>query len=351
MDISKFSYHLPKERIAQKLVSPRDHSKLLYIDRKNKTVKNYHFFNLTNFLDKNDVLVLNKTKVFPARIYGKKETGGKVEFLLVEKVKNNIWEVLTKPGVNIGTNVKFAGFEAKILKKNKNTSLVSFNVNDKTLFKLLDKIGYTPIPPYIDKCQNEEKLKKDYQTVYAKNIGSIAAPTAGFHFTERLIKKLKEKGVQIEFVTLHVGLGTFLPVKEKDISKHKMHSEYYSLDKITADKLNEAKKNKKRIISVGTTTTRVLETCSNKKGYLKESTGKTDIFIYPPYKFKFVNGLITNFHLPKSTLLALVSAFVSYPNTSDKFINFKSSLIGKAYKKAIKENYRFYSFGDSSIIL
>jgi S-adenosylmethionine:tRNA ribosyltransferase-isomerase len=351
MDISKFLYYLPKERIAQKLVSPRDHSKLLYINRKNKTIKNYHFFNLIDILDKNDVLVLNKTKVFPARIYGKKETGGKVEFLLVEKIKNNIWEVLTKPGINIGSKVFFDNFEAKILKRNKNTSLVSFDVNEKILFKSLEKIGHTPIPPYINGYKNEQKLKKDYQTVYAKNIGSIAAPTAGFHFTEKLIKKLKEKGVQIEFVTLHVGLGTFLPIKGNDISKHKMHSEYYSLNKKTADKLNKAKENNKRIISVGTTTARVLETCSNKKGYLKEASGKTDIFIYPPYKFRFIDGLITNFHLPESTLLALVSAFVSFPNTKYKFTSFKSSLIGKAYTKAIKENYRFYSFGDSSIIL
>ena len=351
MDISKLDYHLPKNLIAQKLLSLHDHSKLLVINRKDKSLTSKHFYDLPEILTSNDVLVLNITKVFPVRIYGKKETGGKVEILLCKKINNNTWDVLVKPGIKTGTKISFGLFSG--IKKSEfcEISRVQFSVNNTKLFEYLGLIGHTPIPPYIHSKESEKSLRDEYQTVYAKTKGSIAAPTAGFHFTKRLLKKLQNSDIEIEYVTLHVGLGTFAPIKETELKKHKIHSEYYELDKKTANKLNLAKKKGKKIIAVGTTTTRVLETCTNKKGLLKEKKGKTNLFIYPPYKFKFVDGLITNFHLPRTTLLALVSAFVSYPNTEEKFESFNSSLIGKAYKKAIREKYRFYSFGDSSIIL
>jgi S-adenosylmethionine:tRNA ribosyltransferase-isomerase len=351
MDISKFDYHLPKNLIAQKPLKKRDHSKLLVIDRKTKLITSKHFYDLVELLNFNDVLVLNKTKVFPARIFGKKETGGKVEILLVKKINDNTWDVMVKPGINIGTKISFGLFSGIKISDNHETSRVQFSINNINLFEKLGTIGHTPIPPYIHSTESEKNLRDEYQTVYAKTQGSIAAPTAGFHFTKDLLNRLNMKGVQIEYVTLHVGLGTFTPIKESDISKHKIHSEYFELDRKTTDKLNNAKKKGKRIIAVGTTTTRVLETCTSSKGILIDKKGETNIFIYPPYKFKFIDTLITNFHLPDTTLLALVSAFVSYPNTKKIFTNFNSSLIGKAYKKAIKENYRFYSFGDSSIIL
>jgi len=351
MDISKLDYNLPKTLIAQKPLSIRDRSKLLVINRKNNTLVSKHFYNLTKILTSNDVLVLNKTKVFPARIYGKKETGGKIEILLCEKIDDQTWDVMVKPGIKIGAKILFGLFSGIKISEKREISRVKFSINNSKLISILGKIGYTPIPPYIDYVGSENSLRKKYQTIYAKQKGSIAAPTAGFHFTKRLIDKLIKNGIEIEYVTLHVGLGTFAPVKEKDISKHKIHSEYFELDKNTSDRLNIAKRKGKRIISVGTTTTRVLESCTNKKGILKEKKGKTNIYIYPPYKFYFVDGLITNFHLPKTTLLALVSAFVSFPNTKEKFQSFEKSLVGKGYKKAIKEKYRFYSFGDSSIIL
>lgn len=351
MDISKFDYYLPKNLIAQEPLIKRDNAKLLVIDRKSKLITSKHFYDLPEILTSNGVLVLNKTKVFPARIFGKKETGGKVEILLTKIINNNTWDVMLKPGIKTGTEIYFGLFSGIKISQNHETSRVQFNINNNKLYEYLDQIGHTPIPPYIHSNESENSLRNQYQTVYAKTEGSIAAPTAGFHFTKDLLNRLKKKGVQIEYVTLHVGLGTFAPIKVNDITKHIIHSEYFELNKKTAEKLNSAKKKGKRIIAVGTTTTRVLETCSNDKGILKERKGETDIFIYPPYKFKFIDGLITNFHLPKTTLLALVSTFVSYPNTKDWFTNFSSSLIGKAYKKAIVEKYRFYSFGDSSIIL
>lgn len=350
MDISKFEYHLPKNLIAQKPLVKRDHSKLLVIDRKTKLITSKHFFDLPEILNPNDVLVLNKTKVFPARIYGKKDTGGKVEILLTKKINNDTWDVMVKPGIKTGTKISFGLFSGIKISENHETSRVQFSINNTELFNQLGTIGHTPIPPYIHFRKSEKDLRDEYQTVYAKTKGSIAAPTAGFHFTKELLNKLKKKGIQIEYVTLHVGLGTFAPIKESDISKHKIHSEYFKLDKKTTENLNNAKKEGKRIITVGTTSTRVLETCSNQKGVLKENSAYTNIFIYPPYKFKFVDCLITNFHLPKTTLLALVSAIVSSPNTKEKFRSFESSLMGKAYKKAIEKSYRFYSFGDSSFI-
>lgn len=351
-----FDYYLPSKLIAQEPASPRDSAKLMVIDRKLQKIENLLFRNIEGILGKSDVLVFNETKVIPARLYGKKDTGGKVEVLLVSNLGKGSWLAMTTPGVKDNQTIFFNNFSAKVVGHKDNLVILIFNISPLKLNKKILKYGKTPLPPYIFSKKSEQLLRKRYQTVYAKLPGSIAAPTAGFHFTNRLIKKLKSKGVQIEFVDLSVGLGTFLPVKTEDLEKHKMHSESFSLDKKTAEKLNLAKIKGKRIISVGTTTTRVLETCAvydpKSKNYKVEAKKtETDIFIFPPYKFKFVDGLITNFHLPKSTLLALVSALVSYPNTNSKFSSFRESLIGKSYKKAIKKGYRFYSFGDASLII
>lgn len=351
MDISKFDYHLPPSLIAQKPLAKRDSSRLLVINRKDKTINHQHFSNLVDLLTPNDVLVLNNTKVFPARIYGKKETGGKVEILLTKNLSPNSWEALTKPGIKENQIIIFPGFSGTVIKRKAEVVTLKFNLSEAKLMKKLTTLGHTPLPPYIHSTQSENILKKEYQTVYAKTLGSVAAPTAGFHFTKNLLKKLTQKGITIEYITLHVSLGTFAPIKERDLAKHLMHSEYFELAPAVAKRLNKTKNQGKRIIAVGTTSVRVLETCTNNNGLLKPQNGQTEIFIYPPYRFKFVDALITNFHLPKSTLIALVSSFVSYPNTKDKFRNFQSSLIGLGYKKAIKEKYRFYSFGDACLTL
>lgn len=355
MKTSLFDYKLPENLIANAPISPRDHSKLMVINRINKTLVHKHFYDLADIFTGNDVLVFNQTKVFPARLIGQKPTGGKIEILLTKQLSSNTWQAIFKGSLKSSSDILFPNAQAKILEVKDNEVKLHFDVND--FWEWLYAYGQTPLPPYIKNKSSENKIRIQYQTVYAKNQGSIAAPTAGFHFTNKLLDKLKNKGTQLEYVTLHVGLGTFLPVKTDEIEKHKMHSEYFSLEQNTATRLNNAKKQGKRIISVGTTTTRVLESCATTKGKLEAKTGKTNIFIYPPYKFRFVDSLITNFHLPHSTLLALVSALVSYPNLPDgrlvlpKFVSFKKSLMGKAYKEAIREKYRFYSFGDSSIIL
>lgn len=349
MNLSQLSYDLPKELIANAPASPRDHSKLMIVDRKTASISHKHFYDLSDILRSSDVLVFNDTKVFPARMYGKRETGGKVEVLFLKSLGNNVWEILGRNIPHIGERIIFSFFYSKVLKKGLQTAIVELVGLQKPFDEILYSEGATPIPPYIDTSIGEKDLRAKYQTTYAKETGSVAAPTAGLHFTKDLISRLHKKGVQKEYITLHVGLGTFMPVKEAELSKHKMHSEWFSLDAKTAGRLNSAKQAGKRIISVGTTTTRVLESCSlNRK--LKAKTGETDIFIYPPYKFNFVDALITNFHLPHSSLLALVSAFVSKPNTKIDFKDFKSSLMGKAYKEAISQNYRFYSFGDGMII-
>jgi S-adenosylmethionine:tRNA ribosyltransferase-isomerase len=318
----------------------------MIIDRKTSQISHHRFYEIENFLGSNDVLVLNKTKVFPARLFGKKETGGKVEILLHKNIDNFTWEALTKPGLKIGQVVTFKGFSFKVAERDGELSIVKFDITKDKLIERLQKVGITPVPPYIHSSQPEKDLRRQYQTVYARDLGSVAAPTAGFHFTERLLKKLKKKGVQIEYVTLHVGMGTFAPVKTKTLEEHKMHEEEFFVDKKTFERLNQAKKSGKRIVSIGTTSTRVLETISPKR-----LSGSTNIFIYPPYKFKFVDALITNFHLPSSTLLALISSFVSYPNTKEIFKSFHSSLMGKAYLEAMKNKYRFYSFGDACFII
>ena len=355
MDISQFDYTLPKNLIANSPAVPRDHSRLMIIDRKDGKITHHKFFEIENYLGPNDVLVLNKTKVFPARFFANKETGGKIEVLLIEEVKRGIWKAMTKPGLKDGQSITFKDRVFKAVEHDEQTVLLKTDVEKIELLNLLEKYGHTPLPPYIHSKDTESELRKEYQTVYAKITGSVAAPTAGFHFTEELLEKLKNKGVQIEFVTLHVGLGTFTPVKTKRLEDHPMHFEYFEVEKDVTKRLNKAKSAGKRIVSVGTTTTRVLETLASDKVRLCQLAGNlkgsTNLFIYPPYKFKFVDALITNFHLPKSTLLCLVSALVSYPNTGEKFESFDKSLMGKAYNEAIKNKYRFYSFGDACLIL
>ena len=353
MNISLFDYELPKKLIANSPISPRDHSRLMVIDRKTGKIEDKHFYNIIDYLTPNDVLVLNKTKVFPARLIVNKVTGGRVELLFLEEIKTGVWKCLTHPGLKIGNQLIIKKHLFDVVNHEEMESTIDTHLSKNKLMKLLKSYGHTPIPPYIKSKDTENKLRVEYQTVYADTVGSAAAPTAGFHFTSNLLKEIKKKGIQIEYITLHVGLGTFAPVKTKEIENHPIHSEEYFVDGKTAKRLNDAKKKGKRIVSVGTTSTRTLESISNKEGRLdpEKLYGSTNIFIYPGYKFKFVDCLITNFHLPKSTLLALVSAFVSFPNTKEKFKSFNSSLIGKAYKKAIKEKYRFFSFGDASLII
>lgn len=353
MDISNFDYTLPKEQIANSPAVPRDSSKLLVIDRKDGTLSDRVFHDISDFLGKNDVLVLNKTKVFPARFFGTKNTKGKIEVLLIEEVKTGVWKALTKPGIKINQTINFEGCSFKAIGHEEQTVLLETKADKIDLLNILDKFGHTPLPPYIHNADSEKELRVKYQTVYAKIKGSVAAPTAGFHFTQELLQKLTDIGVQIEYVTLHVGLGTFAPIKSNQLEDHPMHYEYFEVEKDVLTRLNLAKKSGKRIVSVGTTTTRVLETLAinNCRLSINNLARSTNLFIYPPYKFQFVDGLITNFHLPKSTLLCLVSAFVSTPNTKDKFVDFEKSLIGKAYIHAIKNKYRFYSFGDACLIL
>lgn len=352
MKLSSLDYLLPEEFIAQSPANPRDSSKLLVIDRRKKILSHHTFYDLPNLLTNRDVLVFNNTKVIPARLIGKKITGGRVELLLKKQINTDTWEAIFGGKLKIGSKLIFTDLEAIVLDLGNYETIIKFNEKGAKLKKHLQDLGKTPLPPYINSAESESKSRKDYQTVYAKNIGSVAAPTAGFHFTKRLLKKISSNGIQTEFLTLHVGLGTFAPIKEKEVEKHQIHSESFILPVDVAQRLNTAKKEGRRIIAVGTTTTRVLENCSNKKGLLTghQSPSTTCLFIYPPYKFKFVDALITNFHLPKSSLLALVCAFITHPNTDKKFSDFKHSLLGKAYQEAIKRSYRFYSFGDAMFI-
>ncbi len=326
--------------IAQKPASPRDSSRLMLVNYQNGKLSNHIFNELPNFLNKGDILVFNNTKVFSARLLGKKESRGKVEVFLLTHHQKNIWEVLIGgKRMQIGKKVIFSkGFECTLTKKiDGGVWKVKFNCSGQKLDSLIDQYGNIPIPPYIKSTTKKSKLKKEYQTVYAKNRGSVAAPTAGLHFTKRILNKLKKQGVILKYITLHVGLGTFEPVKEKKIEDHQIHSEFGILDQATAKFLNKAKKNGQRIIIVGTTTVRVMEAFVNKKGVLKANQKWIDIFIYPGYKFKFVENLLTNFHLPKSTLLMLISALAG------------RRLVKKVYRKAIKDKYRFFSFGDVTL--
>ena len=339
MKTDDFDYYLPEELIAQTPLDKRDSSKLLVLDKNTGEIEHKHFSDIIDYLDSNDVLVLNDTKVIPARLIGTKEdTGAVIEVLMLKDLGNNKWECLSKPAkrVKLDTIVKFSDkLSAKCVGVGEDGIRQFELIYDGILYEILDELGEMPLPPYI-----HEKLKdKDrYQTVYAKNPGSAAAPTAGLHFTEDLLCKLKDKGVKVLYVTLHVGLGTFRPVSVEDVTKHKMHSEFYQMSKEVADELNKAKSEGKRIRSVGTTSTRTLETIMGLYGEFKECSGNTEIFIYPGYEFKAIDSLITNFHLPKSTLVMLVSALAGKEN------------IMNAYKVAVENKYRFFSFGDSMFI-
>lgn len=339
MKVSDFNYDLPEELIAQVPIEKRDESRLMVLDRENKTIEHKVFKDIIDYLEPGDCLVRNNTKVIPARMYGKKETGANVEFLLLNNIEGDIWESIVRPGnkLHVGTKVIFGEglLEAKILEiMPGGTRKVEFHY--KGIFnEILDQIGLMPLPPYI---HEELKDRDRYQTVYAKYNGSAAAPTAGLHFTPELLNKIEEKGVKIANVTLHVGIGTFRPVKEETVEAHEMHSEHYYIKQEDVDKINETKKQGHRVISVGTTSCRVLETVADENGNVKQTEGDTQIFIYPGYKFKCIDGLITNFHLPQSTLLMLVSALAD-----------KEYIMG-AYKQAVEEKYRFFSFGDAMFI-
>ena len=340
MKTSDFYYDLPKELIAQTPLEPRDSSRLLVLDREKQTLEHKHFYDIIDYLNEGDLLVANDSRVLPARIYGiKDETGAKVEFLLLKQVANNRWETLCKPGKKAKVGTKFS-FGNGILRatvvdvKDDGNRIVDFDCEE-NFFTTLDKIGQMPLPPYITA---ELKDKERYQTVYSHELGSAAAPTAGLHFTTELMDRIKAKGVKIAYVTLHVGLGTFRPVKVDDVTKHKMHSEHYEVPEETAKLINETKKNGGRVIAVGTTSCRTLESVAAMYGEIKSCEGFTDIFIYPGFEFKVLDGLITNFHLPESTLIMLVSAFAGY------------DFIMNAYKEAVKEKYRFFSFGDAMFI-
>ena len=340
MKLEDFDYYLPEELIAQVPIKDRDHSRLLVIDKVNKTMEDKVFKDIIDYLEPGDCLVRNNTKVLPARLYGKKDTGANVEFLLLKNVDGDVWEVMVRPGNKLkqGAKVVFGDgiLKAEILESTEDgTRLAKFEYNG-IFNEILDEIGLMPLPPYI-----HESLKDNdrYQTVYAKYQGSAAAPTAGLHFTDELFNKLKDKGVEVANVTLHVGIGTFRPVKEEKIEDHHMHFEHYLLKQEDADKINKAKLSGYRVICVGTTSCRTIETIADPNtGLVKEAEGDTGIYIYPGYKFKCMDGLITNFHLPKSTLLMLVSAF------SDR------EFILKAYKHAVDEKYRFFSFGDAMFL-
>ena len=340
MKTDDFDYELPERLIDQKQLKKRDNSKLLILDKETGKITHSHFHNIIDELSDGDVLVLNDTKVMPARIYGiKEETSACIELLMLKEIEKDTWECLAKPAkrVKLDSVISFGDGRLKARCTGiKEDGIRIFKLEyGGILYEILDALGEMPLPPYI----HEKLTDKDrYQTVYAKNIGSAAAPTAGLHFTEELLAKIKEKNVEIVYITLHVGLGTFRPVSVDDVTKHKMHSEFYMMDKEVADTLNKAKKTKNRIIAVGTTSTRTLETIMGLYGEFKECSGWTDIFIYPGYKFKAIDALITNFHLPKSTLVMLVSALAGKGN------------ILNAYKEAVEHEYRFFSFGDSMFI-
>ncbi|HIU51611.1 MAG TPA: tRNA preQ1(34) S-adenosylmethionine ribosyltransferase-isomerase QueA [Candidatus Merdicola faecigallinarum] len=339
MKVSDFNYYLPEELIAQVPIKKRDESRLMVLDREKKTIEHKVFKDIIEYLNPGDCLVRNNTKVLPARLYGKKETGAKIEFLLLNQIEGDIWECIVKPGSKLkpGTNVTFGEgkLKATILDVMPGgTRKVEF-FYDGIFNEILDEIGLMPLPPYIHESLKE---KDRYQTVYAQYEGSAAAPTAGLHFTDELLEKIKQKGVEIANVTLHVGIGTFRPVKVDTIEEHHMHSEHFYIKQEDVDKINNAKKNGKRVIAVGTTSCRVLESIADENGLVSPTERDTNIFIYPGYQFKCLDGLITNFHLPESTLIMLVSALAG------------KEYIMQAYEEAVKEKYRFFSFGDAMFI-
>ncbi|MDU5106882.1 tRNA preQ1(34) S-adenosylmethionine ribosyltransferase-isomerase QueA [Clostridium sp.] len=340
MKVSDFDFDLPEELIAQHPLEKRDASRLMVLDKNTGNIEHRSFYDVIEYLNEGDTLVLNNTRVMPARLIGEKEeTGGKIEFLLLKRLEGDKWECLAKPGkrAKIGQNFVFGDGKLKckvvdIIEEG--NRIIEFSY-DGIFEQVLDELGEMPLPPYIT-----EKLddKERYQTVYSKEKGSAAAPTAGLHFTNELLEEIKAKGVNIAYLTLHVGLGTFRPVKVEDINEHIMHSEFYHLDKENADLINETKKRGNKVIAVGTTSTRTLETIGDENGFVREQSGWTDIFLYPGYKYKVIDELITNFHLPESTLIMLVSALAGKENVMN------------AYNTAVKERYRFFSFGDSMLI-
>ena len=340
MKLEEFDYYLPEELIAQVPIKKRDESRLMVLNKENETIEDKVFKDIIDYLQPGDCLVRNNTKVIPARLYGKKDTGANVEFVLLNRIENDIWESIVRPGNKLkpGTEVIFGDglLKAKILDvMDGGTRKVEFSYEG-IFNEILDQIGLMPLPPYIHESLKE---KNRYQTVYAKYEGSAAAPTAGLHFTPELLKKIEEKGVKIANVTLHVGIGTFRPVKEENIEEHKMHTEHFYIKQEDVEKINETKKSGGRVIAVGTTSCRVLETIADERtGLVAPIESDTGIYIYPGYKFKCIDGLITNFHLPKSTLLMLVSAFAN------------REYILKAYKHAVDEKYRFFSFGDAMFL-
>ncbi|EOU1761954.1 tRNA preQ1(34) S-adenosylmethionine ribosyltransferase-isomerase QueA [Clostridium perfringens] len=340
MKVSDFYFELPEELIAQYPLEKRDSSRLMVLDKKTGEIEHRKFHDILEYLNEGDTLVLNNTRVLPARLIGEKEeTGGKIEFLLLKRIEGDKWECLAKPGrkAKVGTVFTFGEGKLKAIVREigeEGNRIIEFKY-DGIFEQVLDELGQMPLPPYIhEKLEDKER----YQTVYSKEKGSAAAPTAGLHFTEDLLKEIKDKGVNIAYLTLHVGLGTFRPVKVDDVNNHVMHSEYYHLDKENAELINKTKESGKRVIAVGTTSSRTLETIGDENGRVREQSGWTDIFIYPGYKFKIVDNLITNFHLPESTLIMLVSALAGQDN------------IMNAYNTAVKEKYRFFSFGDSMFI-
>lgn len=342
MKKSDFYYNLPEELIAQTPVTPRDHSRLMVVDRESGAITHRHFYNLCDILQKGDLLVMNDSRVLPARLYGEKvDNGTFIEFLLLEQKGDKLWEIICRPGkkAKVGTKFSFGGGKllAEVVEvKPDGNRIVQFSC-DGNFYTVLDEIGQMPLPPYITKKLED---KERYQTVYSRELGSGAAPTAGLHFTKEMLQALREKGVETAFVTLHVGLGTFRPVKEDDVLQHKMHSEHYHLPQETVDKILQTKQNGGRVIAVGTTSCRTLEAVATEHdGKLVAADGYTDIFIYPGYQFKVLDGLVTNFHLPESTLIMLVSALLGYEKTMH------------AYDVAVKERYRFFSFGDAMCIL
>ena len=340
MNVKDFDFYLPEELIAQDPLEKRDNSKLLVLNKETGEMKHTIFHHIIDELEEGDCLVVNNTKVIPARLFGNKVgTDAKIEVLLLKRMENDTWEVLVKPGkkAKIGAEISFGDgrLKAKVVDiVEEGNRLIQFSY-DGIFEEILDELGQMPLPPYIT---HQLKDKNRYQTVYAKHEGSAAAPTAGLHFTEELMEKIKEKGVNIAYVTLHVGLGTFRPVKVENVLEHHMHSEFYMIEEEQAKVINETKKKGKRVIAVGTTSCRTLESATTEDGVLKATSGWTDIFIYPGYKFKMIDGLITNFHLPQSTLLMLVSALAGREH------------ILEAYNTAVEEKYRFFSFGDAMFI-
>lgn len=341
MKVADFNYELPKELIAQHPYDKRDEARLMVLDKNKELIEHKVFKDVINYLNPGDCLVINNTKVIPARLYGKKDTGANIEFLLLKRIEGDTWEAMVRPGNKLkpGSKVVFGNglLKATILEVLEGGNRKVEFEYDGIFNEILDQIGLMPLPPYITEASREDNEK--YQTVYAKYEGSAAAPTAGLHFTEELLEKIKEKGIEVANVTLHVGIGTFRPVKVETVEEHEMHSEHYYIKKEDADKINKAKLNGNRVIAVGTTSCRVLESVADEKGLVKEIEGDTSIFIYPGYKFKCIDSLITNFHLPESTLIMLVSSLAG------------KDFIMKAYNEAVEKKYKFFSFGDAMIIL